>query len=66
MGVRPDNHVAGYRKALLWEKGMLNPHLPYVKIEAGGKNGIFPVDAKAIAYMEEHSKREFKIYEADW
>lgn len=34
-------------------------------IEAGGKNGIFPVDAKAIAYMEEHSKREFKIYEAD-
>ena len=34
-------------------------------IEAGGKNGIFPVDEKAIAYMKEHSKREFKIYEAD-
>ncbi len=34
-------------------------------IEAGGKNGIFPVDDKAIAYMKEHSKREFKIYEAD-
>ena len=34
-------------------------------IEAGGKNGIFPVDDKAIAYMKEHSGREFKIYEAD-
>lgn len=34
-------------------------------IEAGGKNGIFPVDEKTIAYMKEHSKREFKIYEAD-
>ncbi len=34
-------------------------------IEAGAKNGIFPVDDKAVAYMKEHSKREFKIYEAD-
>ena len=34
-------------------------------IEAGGKNGIFPVDEKAIAYMKEHSSREFKVYEAD-
>ena len=34
-------------------------------IEAGGKNGIFPVDEKAIEYMKEHSKREYKIYEAD-
>ncbi len=34
-------------------------------IEAGGKNGIFPVDEKAIAYMKEHSKREYQIYEAD-
>ena len=34
-------------------------------IEAGGKNGIFPVDDLAVAYMREHSKREFKIYEAD-
>ena len=34
-------------------------------IEAGGKNGIFPVDEAAIAYMEEHSKRPYKIYEAD-
>lgn len=34
-------------------------------IEAGGKNGIFPVDDLAINYMKEHSKREFKIYEAD-
>ncbi len=34
-------------------------------IEAGGKNGIFPVDDRAIAYMKEHSKREFRIFEAD-
>ena len=34
-------------------------------IEAGGKNGIFPVDDLAIAYMKEHSKREYKVYEAD-
>ncbi|MCD7808362.1 MAG: 3-isopropylmalate dehydratase large subunit [Erysipelotrichaceae bacterium] len=34
-------------------------------IEAGGKNGIFPVDDQAIAYMEEHSTKAYKIYEAD-
>ncbi len=34
-------------------------------IEAGAKNGIFPVDEKAIAYMKEHSKRSFTVYEAD-
>ena len=34
-------------------------------IEAGGKNGIFPVDALAEQYMKEHSKRPYKIYEAD-
>lgn len=34
-------------------------------IEAGGKNGIFPVDEKAIEYMKEHSTREYKIFEAD-
>ena len=34
-------------------------------IEAGGKNGIFPVDDLAKAYMKEHSQREFTVYEAD-
>ncbi|MBQ9886983.1 MAG: 3-isopropylmalate dehydratase large subunit [Lachnospiraceae bacterium] len=34
-------------------------------IEAGGKNGIFPVDEKTIEYIKEHSAREFKVYEAD-
>ena len=34
-------------------------------IEAGAKNGIFPVDDLAIAYMKEHSKREYKIFTAD-
>ena len=34
-------------------------------IEAGGKNGIFPVDELAIQYMKDHSKKEYKIYEAD-
>ncbi len=34
-------------------------------IEAGAKNGIFPVDNAAIAYMEEHSTKGYKRYEAD-
>lgn len=34
-------------------------------IEAGAKNGIFPVDELAQAYMKEHSKRPYHIYEAD-
>lgn len=34
-------------------------------IEAGGKNGIFPVDEIAVKYMEEHSKRPYTVYEAD-
>lgn len=34
-------------------------------IEAGGKNGIFPVDEAAEAYMKEHSGRPYKVYEAD-
>lgn len=34
-------------------------------IEAGGKNGIFPVDELTIEYMKEHSKREFTVFEAD-
>jgi 3-isopropylmalate/(R)-2-methylmalate dehydratase large subunit len=34
-------------------------------IEAGGKNGIFPVDDLAVAYMKEHAKRQFTVYEAD-
>ena len=34
-------------------------------IEAGGKNGIFPVDEKTVAYMEEHSKKPYTVYEAD-
>ena len=34
-------------------------------IEAGGKNGIFPVDEQTEAYMKEHSKRPYKVYEAD-
>ncbi len=34
-------------------------------IEAGGKNGIFPVDSLAIEYMKEHSIKTYQIYEAD-
>ena len=34
-------------------------------IEAGGKNGIFPVDELAVEYMKEHSKRGFTAYKAD-
>jgi 3-isopropylmalate/(R)-2-methylmalate dehydratase large subunit len=34
-------------------------------IEAGGKNGIFPVDEKTLEYVKEHSDRQYKVYEAD-
>ncbi len=34
-------------------------------IEAGGKNGIFPVDEKTEEYLKEHAQREWKKYEAD-
>lgn len=34
-------------------------------IEAGAKNGIFPVDDIALAYIKEHSNRKPVIYEAD-
>ena len=34
-------------------------------IEAGAKNGIFPVDEQTLAYMKEHSTKEYKVFEAD-
>ena len=34
-------------------------------IEAGAKNGIFPVDEASIEYLDKHAKRDYKIYEAD-
>jgi len=34
-------------------------------IEAGAKNGIFPVDDKTTAYMKEHASRPHKIFESD-
>jgi 3-isopropylmalate/(R)-2-methylmalate dehydratase large subunit len=34
-------------------------------IEAGAKNGIFPVDDKTVEYVREHSARQFKVFAAD-
>lgn len=34
-------------------------------IEAGAKNGIFPVDEKTIAYIKEHSAKPYRVFEAD-
>ena len=34
-------------------------------IEAGAKNGIFPVDAKCLEYLKVHGAKEPKIYAAD-
>ncbi len=36
-----------------------------MSIEAGAKNGIFPVDEVTIAYMKDRVKRPYTIYEAD-
>ncbi|MDD4691078.1 MAG: 3-isopropylmalate dehydratase large subunit [Eubacterium aggregans] len=34
-------------------------------IEAGGKNGIFPVDDQTVAYMNAHGEKPYTVYEAD-
>ena len=34
-------------------------------IEAGAKNGIFPVDDKTVAYMQGRVNRPYTVYEAD-
>nr|WP_312290313.1 3-isopropylmalate dehydratase large subunit [Clostridium chromiireducens] len=34
-------------------------------IEAGGKNGIFPVDDKTVEYLKDHASREWAKYESD-
>ncbi|MGP1612496.1 MAG: 3-isopropylmalate dehydratase large subunit [Catonella sp.] len=34
-------------------------------IEAGAKNGIFPVDELTLEYIREHSTKPYKVYEAD-
>lgn len=34
-------------------------------IEAGGKNGIFPVDEITKEYLDSHSKRPYTVFEAD-
>lgn len=34
-------------------------------IEAGGKNGIFPVDEATLQYIWEHGNRPYTVYEAD-
>ncbi len=34
-------------------------------IEAGGKNGIFPVDGQTLTYLKEHGAAEPKIFAAD-
>ncbi|MCL2717542.1 MAG: 3-isopropylmalate dehydratase large subunit [Lachnospiraceae bacterium] len=34
-------------------------------IEAGAKNGIFPVDELALSYIKAHSDKPYTIYEAD-
>ncbi|GKX31099.1 3-isopropylmalate dehydratase large subunit [Vallitalea longa] len=34
-------------------------------IEAGGKNGIFPVDEKTLEYVKDHSTKEHTVYVAD-
>lgn len=34
-------------------------------IEAGAKNGIFPVDEQTIAYVKEHSIKPYQVFEAE-
>ncbi|MBA2132197.1 3-isopropylmalate dehydratase large subunit [Capillibacterium thermochitinicola] len=34
-------------------------------VEAGAKNGIFPVDEKTVAYVQEHATKPYRVYEPD-
>ncbi|MDN5344299.1 MAG: 3-isopropylmalate/(R)-2-methylmalate dehydratase large subunit [Clostridia bacterium] len=34
-------------------------------IEAGGKNGIFPVDEKTLAYIQGRLQRDYRVYQSD-
>jgi len=34
-------------------------------IEAGAKNGIFPVDEQTLVYINEHSTKPYQVFEAD-
>ena len=34
-------------------------------IEAGAKNGIFPVDEKTVEYLDAHCEKPYTVYEAD-
>lgn len=34
-------------------------------IEAGAKNGIFPVDEQTLAYVKEHAIKPYQVFEAD-
>jgi len=34
-------------------------------IEAGAKNGIFPVDQKTLDYLAQHTTKKFEVFEAD-
>ena len=35
-------------------------------IEAGAKNGIFPVDDLTIEYIKRHSTKDYTVYEAEF
>ena len=45
--------------------GIANLSMANMAIEAGAKNGIFPVDDQALAYIKEHSQKPYTVYEAD-
>ena len=65
---KPKKRVSG-KDVILHIIGMIGVDdrftIANMAIEAGGKNGIFPVDDLAIEYMKEHSKRPYTAYEAD-
>ena len=59
---KPAKWVSG-KDIILHIIGMIG--VANMAIEAGGKNGIFPVDEKTEEYLKEHASREWKKYEAD-
>ena len=66
-GGRRSVPLSGVHRRWAWQNLSMDDRLciANMAIEAGAKNGIFPVDEVTLAYVEGRFQREIKVYEAD-